>query len=66
MGLISEHAVILFFHAGKQYLLRKKVQRFCLAGLLEIYINGDKTSLLMILDCEMIAALQEACWWMYK
>ena len=65
MSLIGEHAVP-FFYVGKQYLLWKKLQYFCLAGLLESYVNGDSTNLLMILDCETVAVLREVCPLIYK
>lgn len=64
MSLISERAVLLLFYVRKLYLLWKKLQHFCLAGLLEIYVNGE--NLLMILHCEMVAVLREVCLLIYK
>lgn len=65
MSLISERDVLLFY-VRKLYLLWKKLQHFCLAGLLEIYINGENANLLMILHCEMVAVLREVCLLIYK
>lgn len=62
----SSVGLLLFFPGEAVPIVEKAAVLLLGTGLFEISINGDQTNLLMALDREVIAVLQEVCWWIYK